>query len=145
MFIPNEYRKKSIGYAELAKNSAIPTEQKGFRALAQSFRQLADNEQWLADNHSNIISIPASSPVARISEEEEIVSAKEEHMLRCIGASVILLWNTIPTKLQRELFDTAGSMGKLTETGELRGGIARFLHKHKDDELITPAIDPPHV
>ena len=41
-------------------------------------------------------------------------------------------WNTLPRKLQRELFDSAGSMGELMETAELRGRIARFLHKHKD-------------
>jgi len=28
---------------------------------------------------------------------------------------------------------TAGSVGKLLETAELRGQIARFLHKHKND------------
>lgn len=43
-------------------------------------------------------------------------------------------WNTIPTKLQRELFDTAGSLGDVLKTSELRGQIARFLHDHKDEE-----------
>jgi hypothetical protein len=62
------------------------------------------------------------------------LAAEEEHVLRCLGASVIMQWNTIPTKLQRELFDTAGSMGELLGTAELRGQIARFLHKHKDDD-----------
>jgi hypothetical protein len=42
-------------------------------------------------------------------------------------------WSTIPQKLQRELFDNAGSMGQLLQTSTLRGQIARFLHKHKDD------------
>jgi hypothetical protein len=35
------------------------------------------------------------------------------------------------TKLQRELFDTAGSMGDVLKSVELRGQIARFLHKQK--------------
>src|SRR4029453_14098674 len=43
-------------------------------------------------------------------------------------------WNTIPTKLQRELFDTAGSMGDVLKSAALRGQIARFLHKHN----LTP-------
>jgi hypothetical protein len=47
-------------------------------------------------------------------------------------------WNTIPAKLQRELFDTAGSMGELLATAGLRGQIARFLHKHKDDGPAPP-------
>jgi hypothetical protein len=32
---------------------------------------------------------------------------------RCLGAAVIMQWNTIPAKLQRELFDTADSLGDL--------------------------------
>jgi hypothetical protein len=43
-------------------------------------------------------------------------------------------WNTIPQNLQRELFDSAGSIGDLADIATLRGQIARFLHKHKDDE-----------
>jgi hypothetical protein len=43
-------------------------------------------------------------------------------------------WNTIPTKLQRELFDTAGSLGDVLQTAALRGQIARFLHDHKDKQ-----------
>ncbi|MGB8639253.1 MAG: hypothetical protein WCD30_14125, partial [Pseudolabrys sp.] len=61
----------------------------------------------------------------------------EEHILRCLGAAVIMQWNTIPTKLQRELFDTAGSLGDVLKTSELRGQIARFLHDHKDEESST--------
>lgn len=59
---------------------------------------------------------------------------EEERVLRFLGAAVIMQWNTLPAKLQRELFDTAGSMGELLSTAALRGQIARFLHKHKDDE-----------
>jgi hypothetical protein len=42
-------------------------------------------------------------------------------------------WNALPKTLQREIFDTAGSVGELLETAALRGQIARFLHKHKND------------
>ncbi len=42
----------------------------------------------------------------------------------------MMQWNTLPAKLQRELFDSAGSTGELLATEELRGQIARFLHKH---------------
>ena len=43
-------------------------------------------------------------------------------------------WNTLPTKLQKELFDNASSVGELLETGAFKQQMARFLHKHKDDE-----------
>ena len=58
---------------------------------------------------------------------------EEDQILRSLGAAVITRWNTIPTKLQRELFDDASSMGQLLQTDLLKGQIARFLHKHKDD------------
>ena len=66
--------------------------------------------------------------------DRKAVAEIEEHILRCLGAAVIMQWNTIPTKLQRELFDTAGSLGDVLKTPALRGQIARFLHDHKDDE-----------
>ena len=49
-------------------------------------------------------------------------------------AAVIMNWNNIPTKLQRELFDCASTIGDLQQISPLKGQIARFLHNHKDDE-----------
>jgi hypothetical protein len=62
------------------------------------------------------------------------LAQEEEQILRCLGAALILQWNTLPQKLRRELFDSAGDMGELLESAELRGKIARFLHKHKNDD-----------
>lgn len=47
----------------------------------------------------------------------------------CLSLSSVAQWNALPTTLQREIFDTAGSVGKLLETAALRGQVARFLHK----------------
>jgi hypothetical protein len=58
---------------------------------------------------------------------------EEEHILRCLGAAVIMQWNDLPTKIQRELFEHASAMGELNHTAELRRQVARFLHQHKDD------------
>jgi hypothetical protein len=66
--------------------------------------------------------------------EYDALAAEGEHILRCLGAAVIMEWNNIPRKLQRTLFDNAGSMGDVLSTKALRGRVARFLHKHKDDE-----------
>lgn len=49
-------------------------------------------------------------------------------------------WNTIPANLQRELFDTAGSLGDLPQTITLIGQIARFLHNHKDKKIPVDRI-----
>jgi hypothetical protein len=58
---------------------------------------------------------------------------EEEHILRCLGAAVLMQWNDLPTKIQRELFEHASSMSELKHTAELKGQVARFLHQHKDD------------
>ena len=59
------------------------------------------------------------------------LATEEEFVLRCLGVAIIMQWNALPTTLRREIFDT----GKLLETAALRGQIARFLHKHKDEIL----------
>jgi hypothetical protein len=40
-------------------------------------------------------------------------------------------WNTIPTKLQKELFDDASSMRELADAGAGKKRIARFLQKDR--------------
>jgi len=62
------------------------------------------------------------------------LAKEEEHILRCLGAAVIMQWDDLPTDIQRELFEHAISMGKLQHTAELKGQIARFLHKHRGDD-----------
>jgi hypothetical protein len=59
------------------------------------------------------------------------LAKEEEHIVRCLGAAVIMQWNDLPTDIQHELFDYAISMGELRRTAELKGQIARFLHKHR--------------
>ena len=58
---------------------------------------------------------------------------EEAHILRCLGAAVIMQWNDLPTEVQHELFDSAISMGRLRQTAELKRRIARFLHQHNKD------------
>jgi hypothetical protein len=95
-----------------------------------SRRALSDNAGWRASNslgwlasHPGLHAPSRSWPAAlEIDDEDE-----EERILRCLGAAVIMRWNTIPTKLQRELFDDASSMPDLLEAGALKGQIARFL------------------
>ena len=128
MFTANQFRAKAAEYAELLKNTENPSEIKEFQRSKQSFSQLAHNEDWLAANFDKTIHSQEDRKSA-----DRTVAEIEEHILRCLGAALIMHWNTIPTKLQRELFDTAGSLGELLKTAALRGQIARFLHDHKDD------------
>jgi hypothetical protein len=128
MFTAKQYRAKSSELSKLSKESTDPNEIRKYRDSSDSFSSLADNEKWLADNFDKTLQASDGKPSDRVA-----LAAEEEHVLRCLGAAVIMQWNTLPAKLQRELFDTAGSMGELLATAELRGQIARFLHNHKDD------------
>jgi hypothetical protein len=131
MFTPEQYREKAAAYSELAKQANAPNEVREFQKHEQSFTMLADNEQWLADNHDNLaINLDKPVPLPEPSETSEAtLAAEEEHILRCLGAALLMQWNTLPTGLQRELFDNAGSMGELLGSDTLRGQIARFLRK----------------
>jgi hypothetical protein len=57
---------------------------------------------------------------------------KSSALCSVLGAALVVHWNAMPTTLQREIFDSAGSVGRLVETAALRGQIARFLHKHSE-------------
>jgi hypothetical protein len=117
-----QYRVKAAEYAGLAETARSASETREFRTLERNCTSLAANQEWLAGDNDQ--ALPASPQVDR---------ADEEQILRCLGAAVIMRWNTLPKKIQRELFEYAGSIGDLQQTAELKGQIARFLHHHKDD------------
>ena len=126
MFRSQQYRAKATECGELVKSSTSAEESRKFQDLED--RSLADNERGLADVYNNAVHIAEQDR-----SRGAALAAEEEHVLRCLGAAVIMQWNILPTLLQREIFDTAGSVGKLLETAALRGQIARFLHKHKNE------------
>jgi hypothetical protein len=131
MFTPEQYREKAAEYSELAKQANAPNEAREFQKREQSLTMLADNEQWLADNHDNLaINLDELVPIP---EPSEATLAEEEHILRCLGAALIMQWHTLPTELQRVLVDNAGSMAELSDSDTLRGQIARFLRKRTGD------------
>lgn len=146
MFTAEQFRKKASENGESIKNSDIPSEIRKFEQSMERFSQLAQNEDWLADNFDKIVrSQDAGSEDEAVEKrlDSEAIAKIEEHVLRCLGAAVIMQWSTIPTKLQRELFDTAGSLGDVLQTVSLRGQIARFLHSHKDEEIPADGSPSP--
>lgn len=129
MFKSRQHRAKAAEYGGLVKSSTSPNERCDLQQLEQRFTSLADNEQGLAEDHDNAVHVAEQDR-----PHDAALAEEEEHVLRCLGAAVIMQWDTLPTSLRREICDTAGSLGKLTETVALRGQIARFLHKHKTRE-----------
>jgi hypothetical protein len=143
MFTAEQFRAKAAESTESPKHTDVPSEIRALQRSEKSFNALAQNEDWLADNFDKIIrsqDIPSQDDSAG-----KTVAETEEHILRCLGAAVIMEWNTIPTKLQRELFDTAASLGDVLQTAALRGQIARFLHDHKDEENPADGISKPNM
>jgi hypothetical protein len=75
------------------------------------------------------------TPASELSRDKPApLSEGEERILQCLGAAVLLQWNDLPTRIQRQLFEHAVAMGEAGQTAQLKEQIARFLHKHKVDE-----------
>jgi hypothetical protein len=130
MFTAQQYRAKAAEFTGfLTDTPRSPNEMSEFRDLAQTYTTLAENEEWMA------IHIDKTIQRRKIGDDRTgLADEDEEKILRCLGAALLLRWNTVPTKLQRELFDCASSLGDLQETVPLKAQIARFLHDHKDDQ-----------
>ena len=114
MFTTEQFRTKVAESAETIKNTDAPSEIRKIERSMESYSLSAQNEDWLADNfdkmiRSQVVLSEDEAPGERL--DSKAVAKVEEHVLRCLGAAVIMQWNTIPMKLQRELFDTAGSLG----------------------------------
>jgi len=71
--------------------------------------------------------------------------AEDKEILECLGAAVIMRWGTLPTKIQREIFEHATSLADLAQTAPPKGQIARFLHNHKEDGARTTRTMPHRV
>jgi hypothetical protein len=127
MFKSQQNRARATECGELVKGSTSADESRQFKAWRDGFVSLTNDERGFA---------PDSDDPVHIAEQDRprgAALAAEERVLRCLGAAVIMQWHALPRMLQREIFDTAGSIGRLVETAALRGQIARFLHKHKNE------------
>jgi hypothetical protein len=145
MFTAEEFRVKAAEYAELLKHTDNPNEARDLKRLRESLARSADNEDWLAHNFDKIVHSQDVVPRTDACERPvgKTVAEIEEHILRCLGAAVVMQWNIIPTKLQRELFDTAGSLGDVLKTAALRGQIARFLHVQNEGQSPANGDEDP--
>ena len=132
MFTSAQYRAKAAECrAILTDTPHSPKETSELRTLEQSYTTLAENEEWMA------VHIDKRIQRRKNRDNHTTLSEEEEQILKCLGAAVIMRWNMIPTKLQRELFDCTSTICESQQTTPLKGHIARFLHNHKDDEQLA--------
>ena len=120
-FTSKQYLAKAVEYGDLAKTSLGSAKRQAFQALEARFSvlaALADNDELLQEKNAVFST--------KQDETNQTTLAAEDQVLRCLGAALIMQWNTLPAKLKRELLDNAGDMGELLDTSALRGQIARF-------------------
>jgi hypothetical protein len=84
-------------------------------------------------------------PEATADPKVDQARAEDKKILECLGAAVIMRWDTLPTKIQLELFEHATSLADLAQTAAPKVQIARFLHNHKDDGARTTSNMPRRV
>src|SRR4029453_17925142 len=124
IFTGEQYRAKAAEFRALLTNiPRSPNETRELRNLEKTYTTLAENEEWMA------VHIDKTIQRRKNYDNHAALAEEEEQILKCLGAAVLMRWNTVPTKLQRELFDCASTIGDLQQTTPLKGRIARFLHK----------------
>ena len=124
-----QYRAKAAEFRALLTNTPrSPDETSELRDLAQTYTTLAENEEWMAGHTEKAIQRRKNY------DNRSVLAEEEERILKCLGTALLMRWNTVPTKLQRELFDCAGTLDDLQQSKPLRERIARFLHNHKNDQ-----------
>ena len=60
---------------------------------ASTLAVLADNEQWVADSYDKVVTISEQGRSKCVP-----LTAEEDTVLRCLGAALIMQWNTLPAK-----------------------------------------------
>ena len=133
MFTAQQYRAKAAEYEGFLATARSPAEAAEYRDLKHSYASHADNLDWLATNAGKTVSTYVPESLRRRPRDRDGAYAEQENILRCLGAAVILNWNTIPTTLQRALFEAASTIQGSERTAPLKDALARFLHDHKDD------------
>ena len=147
MSTSQQSRTRAAEFGELIKTADHPDALRELRRQERTFSELADNEDWLANNPDKTVHRTDEddgddlmlAPTAKGGGDGPSLAEDEEQVLRRLGAAVIMQWNTLPTKLQKELFDAASQVGDLLQAGAVKGQIARFLHNHKDDDAAPKA------
>jgi ferric-dicitrate binding protein FerR (iron transport regulator) len=128
MFTAERFRAKAAEFRALLTNIArSPNETREFLDLEQTYTTLAENEEWMAVHINKMIQRRKNY------DDRAALAEEEEQILKCLGAAVLMRWNTIPMKLQREHFESASSIGELRQA-TLKEGVARLLHNHKNDQ-----------
>jgi hypothetical protein len=127
MSTAQQYREKANEYEGLLGSAHSPGGAIELRELMQSYLAPVENMDSLTANRDK-----TTWPRTK-HRDNHVAPADKEKFLRYLGAAVIMRWHTIPTKLQRELFEHASTLDEL-QLPPWRAALTQFLHDRKDDE-----------
>jgi len=148
VFTSQQLRTRAAEFGELLKSAVHPDAIRELRRQERTLTELADNEDWLANNLDRTVHRTDKegsegdltlAPTAKGTGDGPSPAEDGEQVLRCLGAAVIMRWNTLPTKLQKELFDAGSSVRDVLQAGTVKEQIARFLHNRKDRDPAPKA------
>jgi hypothetical protein len=126
MFSSKRYRAKAAEYGERGRASDVTSEILEYRGLARRLTEWADNEES-AENRSK------QRPRRQGGDQAADQVAKDERILLCLGAAVVVDWDNLPKQVQSELSALAATMRERLQTTALRAQIASFLREREDD------------
>jgi hypothetical protein len=146
MFTAEQFNAKAAEYTRLLDGPRSPSEAKEFRNLEQSCAIMAGKGEWLVRDTYEVRSAFEYDivPALEIDRKRRAVLVDEhQHVLRCLGAAVMMRWSTLPRKLQRELFDHAGSLDDFDgddsidpkQPTNLKRRIACFPHNCNGEQI----------
>jgi hypothetical protein len=96
MFTAEQYRAKAAEFrAFLTNTPRSPNETREFRDLELTYTRLAENEEW-----KMAVNIDKTIQRRKNYDNSAALVEEEEQILKCLGAAVLMRWNTVPTKLQ---------------------------------------------
>ena len=94
MFTAERFRAKAAEFRALLTSIArSPNETREFLDLEQTYTTLAENEEWMAVHVDKMIQRRKNY------DNRDALAEEEKQILKCLGAAVLMRWNTIPTKL----------------------------------------------
>lgn len=73
--------------------------------------------------------------IAAQPQDDELFDLEEDEcqLLQCLGAAVLLQWNSLSNDMHRAIFETTIAVMESDHSDNLRHQLALFLHDHKDD------------
>jgi hypothetical protein len=126
MFKSQLYRAKATECGELIKSSTNVEEGQKFQGLEDRFVSLADNERGLADAYNDAVHIAEQ-------DRPRGTALDAEKSTFCGVLEWRSSWNGTPYRPCNGRSSIPPDLWASCWTAALRGQIARFLHKHKNE------------